>query len=380
MNSSWKARQSGIEMLKILAMAFIIAGHIIQTFTLKNEYIYDNHIDYLLNLSQSTLDIQIFILQLSKHLTYLGNTLFFVCSAFFLLRTDSWSKRKWFRILIEVWFVSFVFLAVTLGFDIVHISKMVFVESLFPTTLLVNWYLTCYLLFYPLHGYLNILIAQLNKKSLFRICVAMAFLYFLVAYIKGGAFFYSYLILWISMYFIIAYIQLYLKDVSINVRLNILLLVVGLVGIVFPIVFFDICGMRVPFLNNKVCHLAKNNNPFILMTAIAMLNLAGKIKLKSKMINAISAQALLIYVIHENVILRRYIRPQIADWIYHNIGYERITAWIFLFALVLFLLSLLSAFVWKMIFEKFIYMISDNVCNIICNKIKKVETKFLMLH
>lgn len=377
MNNAWKSRQSGIEMLKVLAIAFIIIGHIIQTFTLKNEYVYNNHVDYLLNLQQSTQNIQIFVLQIFKHLTYLGNTLFFVCSAFFLIRNDSWNKRKWFRILIEVWSVSVVFLAATVGVGKLHINKMVFVESLLPTTLTVNWYVTCYLLFYPLHCYLNMLIARLDNKGLFRICAAMTFLYFFVAYLKGGVFFYSYLVLWISMYFIIAYIQLYLGDICRNVRLNVLLLVIGLAGIVFPIVFFDICGAYVPFLSNKVCHFAKNNNPFILMAAIAMVNLAGRSSAKSKIINAVSARSLLIYVIHENVILRRYIRPQIADWVFHNIGYDRVAVWILLLAVVLFLLSLLCAFVWEMFFEKSIYKISDKVCDIICDNVHKVEDGFL---
>lgn len=55
---------------------------------------------------------------------------------------------------------------------------------------------------------------------------------------------------------------------------------------------------------------------------------------------------LLVYLVHENLIVRQYVRPAAWLWIYENLGYDLLFVWLGLFAVGLFVASLLCAYVY----------------------------------
>lgn len=57
--------------------------------------------------------------------------------------------------IVEIWVVSVVILFCCLVALHGRISAKNIAKSFLPTTFENNWYLTCYLLFYPLHSVLN---------------------------------------------------------------------------------------------------------------------------------------------------------------------------------------------------------------------------------
>ena len=101
-------RRSGIELLKIAAILLIVISHITQTMNAPNPDI--AYSGYLIDLDSATRSLQTFVLILFRHFGVLGNTVFFICSAWFLLESDKFRKKKWFFMLSEIWFVSVVIL------------------------------------------------------------------------------------------------------------------------------------------------------------------------------------------------------------------------------------------------------------------------------
>lgn len=87
-----------------------------------------------------------------------------------------------------------------------------------------------YLLFYPIHPILNKIIRGMSQVQLFRSAAALGTLYMGFCFIKCDLFFLSAIILWISIYFIIAYIKIYLPDMISNKVANIILLCFGIAG------------------------------------------------------------------------------------------------------------------------------------------------------
>ncbi len=159
-------RRSGIELLKIAAILLIVISHITQTMNAPNPDI--AYSGYLIDLDSATRSLQTFVLILFRHFGVLGNTVFFICSAWFLLESDKFRKKKWFFMLSEIWFVSVVILCISEMITRGALPFSIVIKSLFPTAFNNNRYLTRYLLFYPIHPALNPVIGKMSQKSLFR--------------------------------------------------------------------------------------------------------------------------------------------------------------------------------------------------------------------
>lgn len=369
-------RESGIELLKILAIFLIIVSHIVQT--LRSENLYLSYQDYVLDLSAATTDIQHFILILFSYFGALGDTIFFVCSAWFLLRSSKCNKRKWFYILFEVWIISIIILVISYIMMHGNIPVVLIVKSVLPTTFANNWYLTCYLLFYPIHPILNKLINCLDKTTLFRLSSAMFVLYCCFAFIKTDVFFVSPIILWITVYFVTAYIQLYMGNFAGSLKKNIVLLILGIVGFVGFAAVVDILGLHIPFLKERMLYWVSIKNPFLLAVTIALFNMVRKIHFKSALINYISGLAMLIYIIHENIILRTYFRPYMVIYVYKTYGYNNIIFWVLVMAAFVFLFSVLCSIVYDKTLRRLVKAISDFLYSVLkkiylraeCNALK----------
>lgn len=154
-------RDSGVELLKIITVILIVISHVVLTLTTENEYIPYNN--YLLDCTHATTSGTILLLAGMRHFGALGNWIFFVASAWFLLDSTKASGKKMMGMLLDIWVISVLFLGITLLIR-GEVGGKLFLFSLFPTTFENNWYLTCYLLFYPIHPYLNRLISAMTAK------------------------------------------------------------------------------------------------------------------------------------------------------------------------------------------------------------------------
>ena len=261
-----------------------------------------------------------------------------------------------------------------------NISKKIIMYCLFPTTFSNNWYLTCYLLFYLIHPILNSIIWNMSKQSLFRISGFMFILYFGLNFIKNGLFFPSFIILWITIYFLMAYMQLYCKDFADNIRYNIILLAFGLVGFIGIALVTNFMGLHISFFEDKVLYWVVTWNPFLLISSIAMFNLMRGVHFKNSFINFVSKLSLLIYIIHENIILRTYYRPYMVNYIYENFGYSNIIAWVFAMAIVIFVFAVMCAMIYVMIAQKVVLKISNALYIFLRKSYLIIEQSMLKFH
>lgn len=376
-NIDRQTRDSGIELLKIFAIFVIVINHTVQSLTNEAYNIPNN--GFVIDISRATTNIQCILLQIFRHFGVLGNSVFFICSAWFLLKSKNWNKKKWLFMVIEIWVVSIVIFIIT--YIILHgnISIGIIISSLFPTTFGNNWYMTCYLLFYPIHPILNSIVNMMNQRQLFRSTLVMVFLYVFMNFINCSWFFSSAIILWITIYFAIAYMQKYLMSFVDNIRENIILFIIGAIGFIGIILITDICGLYSQVLSDKVMRWVNNCNPFLLAMSIAMFNIARNIHFKNRFINYISKLSLLIYIIHENIILRTYFRPAMWNYVYKRFGYSDVIQWVFIISFIIFIFGILCSILYVLTLQRFVNKVSGKLYEVVRIKYLLFEKFCLMI-
>ena len=380
--SSRSDRNSGIELLKIAAILLIVLNHVIQSLTEVNSFIPVS--DYVMDINTQTTHIVNLLLAILRSSGCIGNDIFVVCSAWFLTDSRKSDKRKVAFLIADIWVVSVLIFAITyaLGCDLDRDSTL---KQFFPTANANNWFLTCYILFFLLHPLLNRLIDTMKQKALLATTLCLVLLYSICQYFRpwffeGNLFYMTDLVVWIMIYFIVAYMKLYLKDISQNRRINIICLLIGIAGQTLMICGANIAGLHVSFLQGKLLYFNYGGSPFIIMLAVSALNLARMSQLKSRFINYISSLSLLIYIIHENIIIRTVYRPWIFIYIHEHFGYDHILLWLFAVTIAIFIAATICAAIYSATLEKIVRIISYRIYEWLEKLYHKIEGALLKLH
>jgi len=341
------SRISGIELLKIIAIFMIVLSHTVDSLRIGYANIFDLHL--------ATVNLQKFILIMFRSFSPLGNTIFFVCSAWFFLDNNRTKKEKIFNMILDIWLVSVIILTTAYMLRHGNIDGMLILISFFPTTFESNWFLTCYILFYAIHGILNNIINSMSQKQLLRTTIFMVLLYVFANYIiMHGVFLASLLIIWVAIYFFMAYLKKYCTGIMSNLKLNCLLAFLGIAAHIGIMVATNFLGLNTKLFSNQLLHWASNSSPFFIITAISLLNIARQMKFKSYMVNYISSLSLLIYIIHENIIVREYYRPAVIRNMFFSLGTEHIVSWIFELAALIFICSLIISILYNATLRKIV--------------------------
>lgn len=196
----------------------------------------------------------------------------------------------------------------------------------------------------------------------------------------GGYFFSSTLILWVTIYLIIAYIKLYVRGSAESLKLNILLAVIGILGNVSLILLTNFLGLKLSFFSKELLRWSDSCNPFLILTAIALMNIARRGHFKNKAINNISKLSLLIYIIHENILLRSYYRPYMWQYVYENFGYEYVILWVFVMAIIIFVSAAIISFLYEKTLQRLVKAASEKIYVCIKALYGKYEALMFKLH
>ena len=317
-----------------------------------------------------------------------GNTIFFVCSAWFLIDSNSASKKKIMLMIADIWIVSIIILIIVYIYRN-GLNVSLILKSLFPTTFSNNWYLTCYLIFYAIHPFLNRLIKSMNQKELFRVTFFSALLYCIITFATritshifgaGANFFNSALIIWIVIYFIMAYTKHYTPKLSSALLFNTLLIVIGFVGNYGLIFLTNVVGLRISLLKDALLVWQQDYNPFLIILVIGLFNLARSIQYECRIINYISKLSLFIYIIHENILLKTLYRPAMWQYIFTRFGYNHILGWVFVLVISIFVFGLVSSIIYYESIHRVIVLICNKLYPRVSSLIRKTEANALHIH
>lgn len=365
-----KMRNAGIDLLKIVAILLIIISHIVQT--LCTIPIIPIEGTYLINLENSTNDVSILILGLLRGAGALGNNIFFACSVYFLIDSKRVKKEKIISLLSDVWFISiiifstfYIVVKIITPPQFILLSEApipfsVVIQQFLPSLFANNWYISCYIIFYPTHVILNKIIDSFEQRQLLSVSLILFIIYVVLNFLHSFLF-PSLLILWLTIYFVVAYLKRYMTKCMDSIKLNLVLLSLAIFGQLFIVSLTNYLGFRIDFFYDKLLHWIKNENPFYIIMAISSLNIARKLNIRSGLITKISSLSLLIYIIHENFMVRNYIRPVIWSNLYNMLGHEFILLQVIGFSIILFIVSIFLGVLYQSIFQKHVHKIGNHV-------------------
>lgn len=345
-----KERNSSIKLLKILAMFMIVISHVAQTLASPHpNLLYP--VQMFFDATHTARDFEHFIILLFRHLGAFGNNIFFICSAWFLCGSREAKTQRIFQILLDVWILSVLSIGISLCTGI-NLPKKQILTLLFPTTFSINWYATCYILFLAVLPLLNLIIANLSRKSFRNVCAVCFFIYCGICAVSSYLFYYSEIVNFITIYFVIAYVKIYLPQKTQDIKLNAGVFVISLVLLLLAVLSTNMLGFKISFFEHNALHWARNNNPLIIFMSFSLFNLFNSKSFCSRTVNYISSLTLFIYLIHEGQIVRDRFRPFVWSVLYERFGYSKMSLLALGFALVLFTASVLLSALYRETFAR----------------------------
>ena len=352
-------RNSSIELLKIFGMILIAISHSVP-FTNIPEF----------NINLASTNINNFILVIFKNLGHIGNLIFIISSAYFLTDSKKTKKEKVINLIIDTFIISMFFLILvkSLGF---YIEEKDIYKQFFPIIYSNNWFVSCYLIIYIIHPLLNIVIKHLDKKQFFRVNIIFI-IYLIIQIFFAEEFYYNDLIGFIIIYFFVAYMKLYMKDFQNNMKLNYIILFSSIILYIILLAFTNVLGLKYSFFFEKMLYWNRFDNFLFIAITISLFNIFKKKELKNRNINYISSLSLYFYIIHENMILRKFVRPLLYDIVF---SHNNIILWILLESIILFGFGIILAYVYNETISKATKKLSDKICNLIKNKYLSIEKK-----
>lgn len=369
-----KERESSIELYKVIAIFLIVLSHVIQTLTEPN-YVLGIGEGTFINIATATTDLNVLLLALFRICGALGNNMFFICSAWFLVNSKKMSLKKVIHMILDVWIINMI---VFWGLHAIGIQFQVSdtVRTFFPTTFANNWYITCYLLFYLIYPFLNRMLEQLNISEHFALTSFLFMIYFIIPVLpleEINLFFANELVIFLATYVIVSFIKIYKNEWTENLKLNKGILFVSIVSYVALILSVDYLGLRTNYFLNRLVRWNMNNSLFMFLIAFSSFNMMKKKKFINRTINYFSSLSLLVYIFHENLAFRRYFRPVIEFSILRRFGIEHAFICAVFMAVSLAILSFIISAVYKIFFTKIVSKLSSIISRNIQTLWKKYE-------
>ncbi len=343
-------RNSSIELLKIIGMVLIVLCHSLPTYGEEP----------LLYLENATTDIQQLVAVLFRYGGQIGNALFFVASSWFLLESERTSGQKILRMMGDTFVLSVFSLIANIlcGYEM---STRVIAEHLFPVTFAHAWFITAYLLLYALHGLLNRALRSLDKNAHLLLCVMLLVLYVLVPMLVADMYWRTNFVWVLVLYVFVSYFKFHLQNTYRKRSVCVGMLSVGLISLVLSICFLNGLGLFVPFLSRQVLKWCYFVSPPVLLIVFGAFGLAKEKQFVNRTINSFSGLSLLVYLIHD-CIFGVNLRIDLFARIQEKFGLDLLLLWILLYAVVMFVSSVLLSLVYRYTLQRLVHALCDRLC------------------
>ncbi len=277
-------RKSNIELLRIIAMIFIVSYHYIYYNANQTQIIFNN---YFVSLGA------------------LGNDIFMIISGYFLINKEFKSKRI-IRFWLQIVFYSIIlFIFSIIYFKVGNFNFISIVKAMMPITYNTYWFATVYFFIYLLSPIINKTIKSIKKEHLSMILILVLILSLLPNILNDHFFILngigSFGIM-LYMYIIGAYINLY--GIKILEKMKKISCICAIIAIYSFLTIIVNVWTNTNY-NNIAQYVREIDSIFVIAIAILMFYLFSKINIKSnRIINKIASSSFAVYLIHENPVYR----------------------------------------------------------------------------
>lgn len=348
-------RNTGIGLLKVIAIIFICASSALPYGVMyqggySDAYVNLNNANSLTNLlglnNGSPEIVGGILLTLFRYLGQVGDTLFIMCSAWFLCDRDSAKADKCIKLILD----SFVISIIGLGIASVFLSPSLkeIIRCIFPITLQTNWFVGCYIIYYLIHPLLNKAVKGLSRPQ-FRFLVVLMFLAYSVISTVHGSYYFTNLVAFIMMHYLVAFAKKY-EMFKHDTKQDVMTILACSGLLLMSIVLMIILGSRIGLLADKNLLLCHFYNPLIIGIVTPVLFTAVRRKRTSGIVNSISSLSLFVYLIHGNYFWQAYGKYAAHHYFQMN-GFSIVGSTLVLFAITV-IASVIIAFLYKSTADK----------------------------
>ena len=290
------SRDSAIDLLRIIAMFFIVAHH----FAVHSGFDFSGfEPSGLIWVNQLWVE---FLASLGK----LGVTLFVLISGYYLSARNRFKTGKLIYVIVTMFVFSLILGLIYIVFDQPEITPYLIRLTFFPNGMRLWWFMTFYLLLYFLSPFLNRLIVSMGKKLHLFLIVVLILLWSVLPTLIGVGYGATELGLFSALYLISAYIRKY--EVVFKLRAS--------VGILCACGVFFLCfGLhtaisRIPVENPLIDQIASwfalglFDFGQICIAVILFLSFRNLCMHPCKWLGLMGGSTLLIYLLHDHHFIR----------------------------------------------------------------------------
>lgn len=285
-----KERNSSFELLRIISMILIVIHH------------FSLYTDFNVRTEFSVSKITMEILQSGGKI---GVDIFVLIGSYFLIG-KKFKYRRPVYLLVETIFYFYAILILSIIFKLPVLDYTSIVSIIFPFPK-EYWFVVHYFMLLVTTPILNIVINKINKYQYEIMLATVAIFWVIIPTFLNEKMGYSEYTLFISLYFGAGYLRLYPPNFIENQRLLIKLTSLSLILTILSIVSLNILGIKVDAALAHSTYFLEANRFLTITNSLGIFCLFRNISIHSKMINKIATTSFGVYLIHENVILRKVI-------------------------------------------------------------------------
>lgn len=298
-------RNSNYELMRIISMFLIVLYHVI------------HHGQVLENCQNEGLRI---IVEFIKFFTIIHVNSYILITGYYQSQSKFKQSKIWSIINASLFYRITIMIILSLIGEIT-LDKLSIVRDFFPLDTVHYWFIKCYLFLYCLSPFLNKLVENITKKEFQKLQIVLFILLSIIPSLTGGLAFVNdgYTVYtMVHLYLIGAYLRKYplkesyiFKPCSKNLFQLIMIfvffitLIINYVLYKYSFTLTNINNLFTEIANNVQYASLKYSNPIIIIQSIAYFTFFGTLNIQSKFINKLSALTLEVYLIHENIYIRK---------------------------------------------------------------------------
>ena len=268
--------------------------------------------------------------------------------------------------------ISIIFLAII--WWLYNLSWKTAVKQVFPFLFSTLWYITCYVLYYCLHGFVNRGLRGVKINPHVPLLVILCI--DLIVFVLGGLYF-NELIGFFMIHVFTWYLKEYKKHLSHEQRqkLGTIMVIVGVLGWIIGAMIFNCLGVKYSFLGSKFYYWNRFYNPFILSFVYGFMITASQNRFYSVFVNRFSGLSLYIYMITGNQLLRVYPDNALYDFIVSIFGSQMDICALFVIAYtaIKLIIGVGLSIVYKQTLSRLTRMVSTKEYDWIRSKLSRID-------